>query len=340
MNYGKIWSKWVLELHPIVNDVNLMVVMELVDNNLVDQEVMVVDRVVVDQAAVDLLVSLDPEVQAEEDVQMLEELDVATAKLRILAQKAQLDLPVNPDPKVSPVFLVKMVFPVKTPRMFTMNQLKVASIAQLDQSDHLELPEDPVFEECVDLKVFLASLDVMDSQDLLVRWVILELPEKMEIVEQLERKEKMLNNQLLVTDIVDFLESLDHKDLKVTAVLLEVLVKLAQLVNPVHKEPKEIQVSMEKKVAPEKKANTELMPLIAHALNVDVIVVLVEAVLDLAEYMVELLVINMPPLEALVVPVELVASVQAALEDSVQVAPVGLRVEPLVVVDMEDIDAL
>lgn len=71
------------------------------------------------------------------------------------------------------------------------------------------------------------------------------------------------------------------------------LVLLDQQESLVHKVRSATQVSMEKKAASEKKAITELMLHIAHALNVVDIVVSAEAVLELVELPVVLLVINM-----------------------------------------------
>lgn len=90
MSSGKTWYKWALAPHPTDNAVNPMVDMALVDTNQVDLVVMVADQVE-DQVVVAHHNSLALLVVQVVDVQMLE-LDAAIARLRILAQKVQLDL--------------------------------------------------------------------------------------------------------------------------------------------------------------------------------------------------------------------------------------------------------
>lgn len=208
--------------------------------------------------------------------------------------------------------LVKMVFPVKMLKISTTSRLKAASNAQLDLLAHQVLPEDLVLEVCVDQEVFPVVPDEMVSLVLLETWATLDQQERMENVDQLERKEKMLNSQLLVTDIVVFLEIKDHKDPKASTAKLDFLAQPDQQENPDHKVPLVNQVSMVKKAAREKKASTEMMPPTAHAPNVavtavleavaSVVLVVLEALVAPVAYMVEPLV--MPVVSEAVVDLE------------------------------------
>jgi len=210
--------------------------------------------------------------------------------------------------------LVKMVFPVKILKISTTSLLKAASNAQLDLLVHQVLPEDLVLEVCADQEVFPVVPDEMVSLVLLETWATLDQQERMENVDQLERKEKMLNSQLLVTDIVVFLEMLDLKEPKASTAKLALLVHPDQQENLDHKVPLVSQVSMVTKAAREKKASTEMMPPTAHAPNVAVIAVLEEVVSVVLEALAALVVYMVEPLVMLVVS-EAVVDLEVSVVD-------------------------
>lgn len=224
--------------------------------------------------------------------------------------------------------LVKMVFPVKMLKISTTSRLQAASNAQLDLLAHQVLPEDLVLEVCVDQEVFPVAPDEMVSLVLLETWATLDQQERMENVDQLERKEKMLNSQLLVTDTVVFLETLDLKEPKASTAKLDLLAHPDQQENPDHKVPLVSQVSMVMKAAREKKASTEMMPPTAHAPNVAVTAVL-EAVVSVV----------LVALEALVAPVAYMVEplVMLVVSEEVVDLAVSVVVSLLVVVEVDTV---
>lgn len=312
---------------------------ELLDTSPVHQVVAMVADLVEDQAVVDHLNSpahLVVDLAAVDAPTLVA--DVATAKPKTLVPKAPLDhleLLVMMD---FPDFPEKTVFPVKMPKMSTTSQLKAASTALLDLSDHLVLPAAQVFAVCVDPVDFLECLVVTDFPDLPEILATLDPTVKMENEDRLERKDVILNNPLPDTATVVFPEKLDLKDPKVITAKLAHPASQDQMENPDHKAQLATPVSTVKKDVRVKKVSTEPMPPTAHVQNAVVIVELAEVTSEVLESMADQLVTNTPLVEAVLPAVVAQADLAELLAqvDSPQLPVVMLLVELLAVVVMVD----
>lgn len=219
----------------------------------------------------------------------LDPVELAIATQKTHARLDLLDQKENPD---MTVWLEFPAFPVKTGLMLKMlllklNNMLVASTAQLDLKDHPDLLEELVLVVCVELvdnPVFPDVMEILDSQE---RSDLKDPKDLLEKKANQERMELMLNTQLDYQDLKENPDHLDHKEMKDYKEKLDQLELKDQSVT---KDLMERTVKMEKmvkQVSLARKENLVLMPNIVH----------VQLVVATVVFMVELVTMVVPRVE-------------------------------------------
>ena len=244
MIFGGIWLKWELQHHQIEFAVNHMVDMVHLVQIPAD---MVVDQAALEDLAVlvnptfPVLDNTLPSLEQVDQVEIMEHQMVnnAAVKLKALVLLDLMALLVKLDQMVLTAFLVFLVKMVKVLKIFIKNPHLVHSTALLDHPALLDLLVDLVFEECVDLKDHLDSLEMMASLELLENKDHLVHQELMANLDKLEKKETTQKNQLQEKDHVEPLAhkvKKGHKEIKDQLELQANLVRLDLLVLLVFKD--------------------------------------------------------------------------------------------------------